>query len=531
MLIGENIMNLSNSVYSEPINNTVFERKHHFMYILKEAETLKAQISEELIYGGIEASRLDEINSICNLAFAGLLQEGLAYRYERDTNPNKDAFVITIDHTDYRCRTGALRNILKDKFPEFNTNTRETSPILPLEHSEPLPYQDVWDTCKTHTPVPASVAVPDNSGLSPEVDTVSDSNSVTLNPAEEKSKAADILEPHKAVDSAAPDGREDNADDMLNSFISDILNNKEDDTNKTAEEEYLEVPETTTIEAPTFSKTHQNTDNKNNDVVAESAIDNNVDFPVREIIESPEKNIQIQTPEKQTSEERPAFEVIGATPGAQTFSTITFFKDEREKHKDSFVYQTVRATVRHEGSNKAEEIFFMIAPIDIKKDEISTKIIAYAYLNGKTYAQASIQNTVNGRNTITLCVGEYEFLIRGIFEDYKFSAIVMPDGITVKQNDTFNILDVTNYAPQSGLAQNGHIKFRYETDDKQEGLIEVFPLGIDKENFVVLRQYSEWIDVLRTEQERILTPTIDGLQELVCVWEGDVLKAEFVPAT
>lgn len=528
-------MNLSTSVYAEPINNTIFERKHHFMYILKEAETLKSEISEELMYGNVEASRLDEINSICTLAFAGLLQEGLAFRYERDTDSNKDALVITIDRIDYRCRTGALKNILKDKFPNIQNISPYSASGKDPGSSQPIEMpvtQDVLINAHendTEYSAPAS-AVQDLITTTPvaKADVSSENAKKIVEPVFVAKTDVEMINKTE-VESAStntdtnvfpqPESKNisDNIDVALDSFIHDILSSEESaiaevDNNANEKTESL-----STCESP---------EENNVPFVAETA-----DSDVEDCSSSVNASELCECAETTLTSEREApknnFEVIGATP--INTMPLHFAENEFEKHKKAFVYQTVRASIRHEKSNHVENICFMIAPLEIKKDEISTKIIVYAYLNGKAYAQCSLENT-NERNTISFSAGEYEFLVRGVFEDYNFSATIIPDGITAAQNDSLMILETINYAPKTKDIQCGHIKFNYKTSNNKDGLIEVFPTGFDNESFVVLRQYEEWIDILKTEEDKTLTQTADGLQEIVCMWEGDVLKAELVPA-
>ena len=105
-------------VTGQIINNTLFEKKHHYMFALKEIEILRKQMEREALDNEIEGSRLDEIHTIWNFIFVGLLREGLAYQFIKNaTDSKKDMIRITIDGVNYECKILTLKDILKNEFP------------------------------------------------------------------------------------------------------------------------------------------------------------------------------------------------------------------------------------------------------------------------------------------------------------------------------------------------------------------------------------------------------------------------------
>ena len=101
------------------INNTLFEKKHHYMFIMKEIQILREQMETEALNDEISRSRLDEIRSIWNLVFVGLLREGLSYQYIKNANnPKKDMIRLTIDNINYDCYQVIVEAALKEEYEE-----------------------------------------------------------------------------------------------------------------------------------------------------------------------------------------------------------------------------------------------------------------------------------------------------------------------------------------------------------------------------------------------------------------------------
>lgn len=99
------------------INNTIFERKHHYMIALKEIDILRKQMEYEALNEEISKTRLQETYRIWNMIFIGLLREGLEYQYIKNAgNPEMDMVRLTIDNIDYNCKAATLKGILKSDY-------------------------------------------------------------------------------------------------------------------------------------------------------------------------------------------------------------------------------------------------------------------------------------------------------------------------------------------------------------------------------------------------------------------------------
>ena len=110
------------------INNTLFEKKHHYMLAMREIEILKRQMEHEALNEEISKARLEETKSIWNYLFVGMLREGLGFQYIKNANnPAKDMVRITVDSVNYDCMASVLKNILKDEFYDILNITKTPS--------------------------------------------------------------------------------------------------------------------------------------------------------------------------------------------------------------------------------------------------------------------------------------------------------------------------------------------------------------------------------------------------------------------
>lgn len=99
------------------INNTLYEKKHYYMIILKELGTLKQQMESEALSGTVSKARLDEIYEMYNILFVGLLREGLQYQYIKNaTDYKKDIIRLSVDGVNYDCNNSDIFRILNDEY-------------------------------------------------------------------------------------------------------------------------------------------------------------------------------------------------------------------------------------------------------------------------------------------------------------------------------------------------------------------------------------------------------------------------------
>ena len=523
------------------INNTLFERKHHYVTILKESELLKQQMNEEMLDGAISASRLDEINYICNLAFAGLLQEGLEFRYSRDTNPSKEALIMTIDHVDYRCRVTALRSILRDKLDDYLKGTaQERASSLTAEPTHTTPYEAEHESFSFReediTEEETSCVIsPGQNTSAHSSDFAPRRNKFSFEAAEQTSQETPpgangkFMEEKKEARFASAGSKEDEIEEeegaeesdnieslllasllkSINSGDMDFLDEDEEDEEEEKEENDAPLPSELRAATEIFSEPSPQPVDTDNTLSPETTPEPDVDWSVE--------------------------------------------MEEKEKHKDTFCYEIHRIMVSRGGTKNeenalgeqnqrtplfGEEIFFMVAPTEIERTSEtrpSVPIVVYAYYNGKSYYSGSFKNDA-GKILVQMNVGDYSFLIRGIFKDRKFESHICTTGQSMAEDIVLNSLERTAFNPAPNRVRNGHIRFVYEGKEDERGTIEVYPVNEGDNNFIVMQEINHpqrgifKYQYCTEDTQKILLRTKDGTRELVCWWDKDMVKAEIVPA-
>lgn len=101
-------------------NNTLYEKKHHYMFILKELTILKNQTEHEVLEEGLPKVYSQEIKDLYTRVIVGLLEEGVKYQYVKDSSDSKkDIISMKIDGNTYECRNIDVREILEDRYEEI----------------------------------------------------------------------------------------------------------------------------------------------------------------------------------------------------------------------------------------------------------------------------------------------------------------------------------------------------------------------------------------------------------------------------
>lgn len=220
-------------------------------------------------------------------------------------------------------------------------------------------------------------------------------------------------------------------------------------------------------------------------------------------------------------------------PVVSSLSSSEFFIEENAKRYKDFVYDTRRVMVSHIGS-AAEEITFTIAPLKMGKSAVSVPIIVNAYYRGKNYTASSYDKEEDGRNTVIIEVNEYYFLCRGyISENGEFGSRITTTGISANQSDKLVVVSEELHRPTGASVGNGHIKIRYNGEDGP-GILEVFPLDIEKQEYLVMTRCGEFTEYGIVNQSgrglsRFLLIDNDVNSELICTWGEDELISEIMP--
>ncbi len=102
---------------AQQYNNTIYEKKHHYMLVLKELTILKNQIDDEVLNTGLKKTYSIDIQSLYVRTIIGLIEEGVEYQYIKDdTDAKKDIIRLEIDGIKYECKNIEIREVLEDRY-------------------------------------------------------------------------------------------------------------------------------------------------------------------------------------------------------------------------------------------------------------------------------------------------------------------------------------------------------------------------------------------------------------------------------
>jgi hypothetical protein len=100
-------------------NNTIYQTKHYYAFMLKELKAVKNQTELEVKNGSVKQQKLNEVYETYQRVIVGLIREGIDFQYLKDeNNPANSVVKIKVDDVEYECLNTAIRNILKDDYKE-----------------------------------------------------------------------------------------------------------------------------------------------------------------------------------------------------------------------------------------------------------------------------------------------------------------------------------------------------------------------------------------------------------------------------
>lgn len=253
----------------------------------------------------------------------------------------------------------------------------------------------------------------------------------------------------------------------------------------------------------------------------------------RSVMENYEEQLAIEQDFKRKKEEEEA-----KASRVKPLENVAPFLPTREIHKNDIFFSMFRGVLREEGSVLSEEIYLMVYPLLIEKDNASANIVCYAFSKNENYCQTSLDNEM--KNSLIMKVGAHEFLVRGRFDNYKWTSSVVTTGISISQNISFEIIGEYHNSPDILPASdetlpNGHIKFKYvgyvnNREELVEALLEVFPTDLTENAFLIVRRIEDFIDFYYTDElpdGAVPIQTEEGIKSLRCYWEDDTIKTEF----
>lgn len=232
--------------------------------------------------------------------------------------------------------------------------------------------------------------------------------------------------------------------------------------------------------------------------------------------------------EEDVSAQRSGAVIIGGDP-VDADTTVAPFVEERSKPASSFVFDKYKIMASHFGVPGASDIELYIAPLIITQNASNVPILVHAYCQGQ-YKNASSYDIIgNGRNMVTLEIGDFCLLCRGNFdENGVFVSHVLTTGTSANQGDKLQIVSKISGA-QTRVQGNGHLKFK----DDENTTYEIFPLHIEpdkKAEYVCIKQGPEFLDyfVVGNGYGVPKIRAIDKNQEIIVGWMGSLFEAEII---
>lgn len=151
---------------------------------------------------------------------------------------------------------------------------------------------------------------------------------------------------------------------------------------------------------------------------------------------------------------------------------------------------------------KKYEIYFMVAPFELRENDPSCNILMYAYFKNQNYSVTS-PLTDDLKNSILCQIAEFQFLVRGSFRDGVWSSEIQLTGSSLRRNDIFDIKRNYHHNPKHS-GGNGHIRFTYDgyinhKEITSVGSIDVFPMDIKGDAFIVVRCMEDFVDIFYTD--------------------------------
>ena len=435
---------------------------------------------------------------------------------------------VTIGGRDFTCPKGAVKfdtaDIKHVDKPIVNQPVKEEAPIVET------PIVDKDEPTVNSNPVNSNPIVEEKEEVSePTLETVETSKeTITPDPVEMVSEAEDI------------DLNDDDDEIDFEGLFDD--NETSDETSITEEdtvsEEVSDAPTNINdfVDSMTSNLNEEEAPVSNEPDYMQMLKDTGYDKPIETEKEEPTYN-STYNDEDDTEEEEDDSTIPNIQSG-MNFSN--FFVEEQNKDAAGFVYSFSKISIMHTdrmGGGHPEEMYIMVAPLSIYKQEISSvPIVVTIVHNGKHVTCSSYDTLDEGKNIVLIDIDEFYFLCRGSFTaDGKFRATVVTTGISAAQGDKMNILSSKTYGnaldPET---KNGHIKFSYKSE-AGDGYIEVIPFGKPgDEDFVAIVKNKEFIDYylmsksLRANSKAIVYSKGGISNELLCHWDGDILMADLI---
>ncbi len=198
------------------------------------------------------------------------------------------------------------------------------------------------------------------------------------------------------------------------------------------------------------------------------------------------------------------------------------------KDVNTFIYDTYDLTVLAQGAENGDKIKMLIAPLKTYTDNNHPEIMCLL-INKFGEIQRYASNELSPTLQVSFC--DYEFIIRGMFVNGKFTSKIIPAGSTLAMGFSINI---NTYVPQRSqneeLTNYGHLVFEHDGY-----IFHVVPMAKENDSngvapcFICIERPDKTKALVNTNENAITLFEDNGKSyQILTYWQNNLLCADII---
>lgn len=198
------------------------------------------------------------------------------------------------------------------------------------------------------------------------------------------------------------------------------------------------------------------------------------------------------------------------------------------KDVNTFIYDTYDLTVLAQGAENGDKIKMLIAPLKTYTDNNHPEIMCLL-INKFGEIQRYASDELSPTLQVSFC--DYEFIIRGMFVNGKFTSKIIPTGSTLAMGFSINI---NTYVPQRSqneeLTNYGHLVFEHDGY-----IFHVVPMAKENDSngvapcFICIERPDKTKALVNTNENAITLFEDNGKSyQILTYWQNNLLCADII---
>lgn len=198
------------------------------------------------------------------------------------------------------------------------------------------------------------------------------------------------------------------------------------------------------------------------------------------------------------------------------------------KDVNTFIYDTYDLTVLAQGAENGDKIKMLIAPLKTYTDNNHPEIMCLL-INKFGEIQRYASDELSPTLQVSFC--DYEFIIRGMFVNGKFTSKIIPAGSTLAMGFSINI---NTYVPQRSqneeLTNYGHLVFEHDGY-----IFHVVPMAKENDSngvapcFICIERPDKTKALVNTNENAITLFEDNGKSyQILTYWQNNLLCADII---